>query len=182
MKNTVVFTFGRMNPPTRGHAKLVSTVIETAKQLDADHMVYLSFSQNNKTDPLEWSFKRRVCESVFRGVNISSDPDIKNPYIALEHLKDHYKRIVMIAGSDQAGEYTKRFSGYAKEWGVDFSVVSAGARLIESAGVDGISATKMRGYALANNSKAFNEGLPSGLPAGVRRLVLVNTRRGLKTT
>ena len=182
MKNSIVFTFGRMNPPTVGHERLVAKVVETARQLDADHMVYLSFSQNNKTDPLEWSFKRRVCETAFRGVNISSDPNIKNPYIALEHLKEHYKKIVMIAGSDQASEYTKRFSGYAREWGIDFTVESAGERLIESVGVDGISATKMRGFALANNRKAFHAGLPSALPVGVRDLVLINTKKALKNT
>ena len=182
MKNSIVFTFGRINPPTIGHEKLIKKVVETARKLDADHVVYLSFSQNNKTDPLDWSFKRRVCESAFRGVNISDNSDIRNPFIALEYLKEHYKKIVMIAGSDQASEYTKRFTGYAQDWGVDFTVISAGERLVESVGVDGMSATKMRQYALENNKKAFFAGLPSALSESVKNLVFTNTKKALKKT
>lgn len=182
MKNSIVFTFGRFNPVTTGHEKLVTRVLETARSLDADHIVYLSFTQNNKTDPLNWSFKRRVCENAFRGVNISDNTDIRNPYIALEYLKDRYKKIVMVAGSDQAGEYTKRFTGYTLEWGIDFSVISAGERLTESAGVDGMSATKMRQYALDNDKKSFYAGLPSSLSENVKSLVFSNTRKSLKKT
>lgn len=169
-----------MNPPTIGHQKLVHKVVETAKALDADHVVYLSFSQNNKTDPLEWAFKRRVCQSAFHGVNISTDPSIKNPYTALESLKEKYNKIVMIAGSDQVPEYTKRFSSYARDWGVEFEVVSAGERLVESTGVEGISATKMRQLALENDRLAFYQGAPSTLSNGVKKLVFENTKKALK--
>lgn len=180
MMKSIVFCFGRMNPPTRGHALLVKTVVETAKQNDADHVVYLSQTHKAPTDPLEFSFKRRVCEAAFPGVHISSLTSIRNPYIALEYLKEHYDNIIMVAGSDQADEYIKRFSGYASDWGVQFSVVTAGQRIVESAGVEGISATKLRQYAVDGNKTAFFEGLPTTLNASIKQLVYRNTQSGIK--
>jgi hypothetical protein len=180
MMKSIVFTFGRMNPPTVGHALLVSKVVETAKQNNADHVIYLSQTHKAPTDPLEFSFKRRVCESAFRGVNISNDLTIRNPYIALEYLKEHYDNIIMVAGSDQADEYIKRFSGYANDWGIQFSVITAGQRIVESTGVEGVSATRMRQYAADGNKTAFFEGLPSTLNASIKQLVYRNTQNGIK--
>lgn len=180
MMKSVVFTFGRMNPPTAGHALLVSKVIETAKQHSADHVVYLSQTHKAPTDPLEFSFKRRVCESAFRGVYISNDLSIRNPYLALEHLKEHYDNVIMVAGSDQVDEYIKRFSRYAKDWGIQFSVVTAGQRINESAGVEGVSATRLRQYAAEGNKTAFFEGLPTTLNASIKQLVYRNTQLGIK--
>lgn len=177
---SVVFTFGRFNPPTTGHFKLVSKVVETAKQKNADHMVYLSQTHKAPTDPLEWFFKRRVCESAFRGVNISSDTTIRNPYIALESLAKEYDNVVMVVGSDQAEEFTKRFTRYADDWGITFQVVSAGERLVESDGVEGISATKLRQYAAEGDKEKFYLGLPEALSENIKKLVYTNVRKGLK--
>lgn len=170
-----------MNPPTIGHSKLVATVLETAKQNNADHVVYLSQTQNNVTDPLDWNFKRRVCESAFKGVHISKDTSIKNPFLALEHLKEDYDKIILVAGNDQVGDY-KKFETYTKEWGVQFEVVSAGNRIVESNGVEGMSATKMRKFARDNNVEKFLAGLPATLTEQIKKMVLKNTRAGLKKT
>ena len=62
---TVVFTFGRMNPPTRGHAKLVYKVQQVAKQNRADAHVYLSHTQNPNKDPLNYSQKISYAKSAF---------------------------------------------------------------------------------------------------------------------
>jgi len=177
---SVIFTFGRFNPPTLGHQKLVSKIVEMAKQNNADHMVYLSQTHKAPTDPLEWFFKRRVCESAFRGVNISTDTAIRNPYIALESLAKEYDNIRMVVGSDQVEEFGKRFSKYADDWGVNFQVISAGERLVESEGVEGMSATKMRQYAAEGNKEKFFAGLPDALNENIKRLVYTNTRKGLK--
>jgi hypothetical protein len=178
--SSIVFTFGRMNPPTKGHELLVTKVVETAKAIGGDHIVYLSQTQNKKTDPLEWNFKRRVCESAFRGVNISQDTTIKNPYLALESLARDFDTIRMVVGSDQADEFTKRFTPYADKWGIDFGVISAGQRIVESEGVEGMSASKLRKYATEGNKEKFFLGLPDSLKEGVRQLVYSNVRKGMK--
>lgn len=179
---TIVYTLGRMNPPTKGHQKLISAVLEVARKIGGDHVVYLSQTQNGATDPLDWNFKRRVCESAFKGVNISKDLAIKNPFIALETLSKSYDKVVLVVGSDQVAEFTNRLTPYANKWGTEFEVVSAGNRIKESSGVEGMSATKMRKYALDNNVEKFYEGLPTGLSEGLKKLVFNNTRKGLKKT
>lgn len=179
MMKSIVFTFGRMNPPTRGHALLVTTVVETAKQNDADHVVYLSQTHKAPTDPLEFSFKRRVCEAAFPGVHISPLTSIRNPYIALEYLKEHYDNIIMVAGSDQIEDYSN-FRKYTDQWGVQFSVVTAGQRINESNDIEGASATKLRQYAAEGNKTAFFEGLPTTLNASIKQLVYRNTQSGIK--
>jgi hypothetical protein len=177
---SVVFTFGRMNPPTKGHSLLVNKVVETARKLGGDHVVYLSQTHKAPTDPLEWNFKRRVCENAFKGVNISTDESIRNPFVALESLAKDYDRIVMVVGSDQADEFAKRFTPYADKWGIDFSVVSAGQRIVESEGIEGMSASKMRQYAVDRNKEKFLQGLPESLNKNIGQLVYTNVRKGLK--
>lgn len=180
MSETVVFTFGRCNPPTKGHELLIQTVVETARSLQADHVVYLSQTYKAPTNPLEWNFKRRVCESAFRGVYISKDKTIKNPYLALELLKETYSKIIMIAGSDRVEEFRENFMPYAKEWGIEFEVISSGQRIVESADIDGMSSSKLRQYALIGNKESFLEGLPNTLNNNIKELVYRNTRIGMK--
>ena len=50
---TVVFTFGRFNPPTTGHIKLIEKIVKTAKQYSADYRIFLSRSQDAKKNPLK---------------------------------------------------------------------------------------------------------------------------------
>jgi hypothetical protein len=140
----------------------------------------LSQSHKAPTDPLEWFFKRRVGESAFRGVNISRDITIRNPYIAFETLAKSYDNVKMVVGSDQAKEFTKRFTPYADKWEINFEVISAGQRIVESEGVEGISATKLRQYAAENNRELFFLGLPDSLNENIKQLVYTNVRKGMR--
>ena len=48
-----VFAFGRMNPPTIGHKKLVDKMAG----YPGDHFLFLSHTQKPKTDPLSFAEK-----------------------------------------------------------------------------------------------------------------------------
>lgn len=176
----IVLSFCRMNPPTRGHERVVSAVVETAKRINADHVVYLSQSHNKSTDPLEWNFKRRVCEYAFPGVNISKDISIRNPYLALEHLKDQYDKIIMVAGSDRIDEYSKNFNKYSKNWNIELDFLSAGNRISESNDIDGVSSSKLRQYARDKDKENFFRHLPNRLNENIKKIVYQNTIRGLR--
>lgn len=176
---TVVLTFGRLNPPTRAHEKLISTVVKTAQNMDADHVVFLSQTQRAPTDPLKWDFKRRICKTAFPGVWISDDTSITNPFVAIERLSEYYDNIVLVAGSDQIEDY-KKFSIYTDTWNVKFSVISAGERISTSRGIAGLSASKLRKYALEGKKEKFLEGLPKAINSNVKELVYKNTLKGIK--
>jgi nicotinic acid mononucleotide adenylyltransferase len=177
---SIVFTFGRMNPPTKGHERLISKVVETAKNIGGDHIVYLSQTHNNTTDPLDWDFKRRVCESTFRGVNISNDETLKTPFMALQKLTETYNDIKLVVGGDRVEEFRERMTKYAIQWGSTFEVVSAGDRLQESAGVEGISASRQQSLALMGMKDKFMEGMPTTMTKNVADLCYRKIRSALK--
>ena len=171
-KDTIVFTFGRFNPPTTGHEKL----IEACKKIAGsdEFRVYPSFSQNPKKDPLPHSLKVAYMRKMFKKYarNIKADKSAKTAIMIAENLyKEGFKNVIMVAGSDRVPEFTElltRYNGQPDKKGnilYDFDsvkVVSAGERDPDAEGVTGMSASKMRKAATENEFEAFKMGVPSG--------------------
>jgi nicotinic acid mononucleotide adenylyltransferase len=67
---TAVFAFGRFNPPTIGHKKLIDKVIDTARKLNGKGFIFLSHKQNNKTDPLSFEDKLGYLQSQYQQPNL----------------------------------------------------------------------------------------------------------------
>lgn len=178
--NHIVFTFGRFNPPTKGHQKLVEAVVDISRKENADHCIFLSHSQNPNTDPLSWALKHRVCKEAFHGVSICSDTNVKTPFQALEMLSLKYKKATMVVGSDQVNEFRDRMSLYATRWGISLDVVSAGIR-DNSNTVSGISASRLRQYARDGHRLEFFRWLPDNLCRVTKSLVYSETVAALKT-
>ena len=170
-KDTIVFTFGRFNPPTTGHEKL----IEACKKIAGsdEFRVYPSFSQNPKKDPLPHSLKVAYMRKMFKKYarNIKADKSAKTAIMIAENLyKEGFKNIIMVAGSDRVPEFTElltRYNGQPDKKGnilYDFDsvkVVSAGERDPDAEGVTGMSASKMRKAATENEFEAFRMGVPA---------------------
>jgi hypothetical protein len=167
-----------MNPPTIGHEKLLNGVITAAKRDGADHMVYLSQRQKAPDNPLSWEYKKRLVQSMFPGVNVSSDKSIKTPYQALEFLAGMYDNVTMVVGDDRVQEFESGMKPYAEEWGIDnFRVVSAGDRDPDAEGVEGASASKARQYAQDDNYEQFSEVLSHKLSDNLKRDVFKKIRQ-----
>lgn len=180
MNKTIVFTFGRFSPLTIGHVRLFNKVTEVAKIKNADHNIFISQTYDNINNPLDWSFKIRVCKSVFKNINISENKNIKTPFMALDSFIGEYRNVILVVGQDQLIEFQNRMTAYAKTKGFIFSVISAGDRIIDSNGIEGISATKMRQYAKNGNKNLFFDNLPMTLSDNIKHLVYRRTRQGLK--
>ncbi len=160
----IVYTFGRMNPPTIGHAKLVDKVQSVAKSEKADARVYLSHTQNAKKDPLDYSAKIRFAKKAFG--NIVTQSNAKTVIqIMSEIQKDGYTDVVMVVGSDRVPEFKKLLNKYnGKDYQFDsISIVSAGERDPDATGVEGMSASKLRAVAKEGDFNTFKQGLPKGL-------------------
>ena len=166
----IVTAFGRMNPPTIGHQKLVDAVLNRAKADDADHDIRLSHSQDGKKNPLTQDQKLHHVRKMFPGVNFSGSSKEQPSFIA--HLKDlhskGYTHVTMIAGSDRVAEYQKIVDKYNKDpkEGGEFNfksikIQSAGHRDPDAEGAEGMSASKMRQHAQEGNYHSFKAGLPS---------------------
>ena len=164
-KRVAVVAFGRMNPPTIGHQKLVDKI----KSFEGDHYVFLSQSQKPKTDPLPFLDKLRYAKFFFPAVNIGHK-DVRTPMDMMAMLqKLGYTDIIYVAGSDRVDGFTKLFNDYngkpdkQGKIGYKFNsieVVSAGERDPDADGAEGMSASKMRAAAAANDIESFKQGVP----------------------
>ena len=159
---TAVFAFGRMNPPTLGHAKLIKKVMILAKGYGGYPMVFPSKTEDNNKNPLTYKSKVAVLKNVFGDI-INTSTDIKTPFDVLDYLnKQKYYKVVFVVGSDRVAEFTKNMTKYVASSLTnikDFSVESAGDRDPDSDGVKGISGSKMREYVKKDQYKKFASGL-----------------------
>ena len=155
---TAVMAFGRMNPPTIGHAKLVDAV----KSQGGDPYIFLSQSQKPKTDPLPFEEKLRYAKFFFPNVTIGN-PEVRTIIQALQKLSEMgYENLVYVAGSDRVASFQELIKKYN---GVEYNfksikVVSAGERDPDADGAEGMSASKMRAAAAAGDLESFSQGVP----------------------
>ena len=167
-----VMAFGRMNPPTTGHAKLVDKVKKVAADNNASHHVVLSHSQDPSKNPLSAKDKLKHAKRFFPKTNLSTS-DSEHPTFLHHAAKLHQQGVThlhMVAGSDRTDEYKKKLAQYnGKHKGALFNfkkitVHSAGERDPDAEGAEGMSASKMRGHAGTGNFKEFKKGVPGHVP------------------
>ena len=173
---TIVFAFGRFNPPTTGHEKLISKVASIARS--NPYRIYPSFTTNPKKDPLPHSLKVAYMRKMFpkHRKNIIADTKMKTAiFIAEAVYKEGFKNLIMVAGSDRVKEFSELLTRYNdapdKQGNQLFKfdsvkVVSAGERDPDSEGVSGMSASKMRAAAADGDKDAFLTGVPSSFKDG----------------
>ena len=179
-KATLVFAFGRMNPPTIGHEKLVNKVDEIGRRNRASSKVFLTHSQDKKKNPLTQAQKLRYAKSAF-GPDIEAAP-AKTLIDVLKELQKTYSDIIMVAGSDRVRDFKTLLNKYnMKEYHFDsIKVVSAGQRDPDAEGTTGMSASKMRQAAIDNKFSEFKKGLPSQLRTGKQMFNAVRKGLGVK--
>lgn len=161
---TVVFAFGRFNPPTIGHELLIKAVKKLAQQKNADHVIYASRSQDAKKNPLSVVKKVKYLNLMFRNTKFTAANEQARTFIeAATQLNKKYKNIVMVAGSDRVAEFKRLLNTYnGKEFNFDtIEVISAGERDPDADDASGMSASKMRTLASKGNYAEFKKGLPS---------------------
>ena len=170
-RSTAVFAFGRFNPPTIGHQKLLDKVISMAGQVDGKGYVFLSQKQNNKTDPLTFKEKQDYLQMFYPQLAIG-DAGVKTIIQALQKIQAQGRtRIVMIAGSDRVAEFQKllnQYNGKPDKAGNDLykfdsiDVVSAGERDPDQEGASGASASKARELAAKGQEHEFSKVIMGG--------------------
>ncbi len=172
---SVVFAFGRFNPPTTGHEKLINKTKQVAGS--DEYRIYPSFSQNQNKDPLPHALKVAYMRKMFprhkRSI-IADKSAITAIDIATKLYKQGYRNLKMVAGSDRVKEFEtllRKYNGVeGKRHGFykfdNIDVVSAGERDPDAEGVSGMSASKMRYHANKGEYDDFADGLPRGFKDG----------------
>ena len=171
--NTLVFAFGRFNPPTIGHAKLMSKVITEARSKRANHIVFASASTDKRSNPLDVDTKVKFMKKMFPQNNIKAAGGTQRTFI--EVLKSYdklYGNIIMIAGSDRTSEFQRLANTYnSRDYNYkSIKLVSSGERDPDAEGVTGISASKMREMAKNNDYNSFKKGVTNLSDSDTRSL------------
>lgn len=177
---TVVIGWGRMNPPTIGHEKLVKKIQSVAKSRKATPMVFLTQSTDPKKNPLDYPTKIVFAKKAFGSI-IQKSPRIKTLIQLAKALSGKYDNLVMVAGQDRIEEFKRLLNAYnGKEYNFEsIDVVSAGERDPDAEDVTGMSASKMRAAAAAGDFNSFKNGVPVKLKSQAQALFDA-VRQGLK--
>ena len=167
-----VFSFGRMNPPTVGHQKLVDAVTKEARKQRGDAHVFLSHSNDKKKNPIGYEDKIKFAKKAFgRPIRESKS---KHIIAIMQELEaDGYNTVTMIVGSDRVTEFQDLLIKYnGSEYNFDaIRVLSAGDRDPDASDVSGMSASKMRDFAAGSNLNMFTRGLPQKLQRNSREIM-----------
>jgi len=170
-RSTAVFAFGRFNPPTIGHKKLIDTVLQTAEKVNGKAYLFLSHKQNNKTDPLTFQEKQAYIQQYYPKVAVG-DAGSNTIIKALQKIQAEGRtRIIMVAGSDRVQEFEKllnQYNGKPDKAGNDLykfddiKVVNAGQRDPDADDVTGASASKARELAAKGQEHEFSKIIMGG--------------------
>ena len=158
----LVFAYGRFNPPTVGHAKLMKEVMTQARKNSANHIVYASASTDKRKNPLDQKTKIKFMKKMFPQNKILAAGGTQRTFMEVLKFYDKmYGEIIMIAGSDRIAEFQRIADNYnGKDYNYkSIKVVSSGERDPDAEGVMGMSASKMREMAKNNDFKTFKTGL-----------------------
>ena len=176
-QKTVVFSFGRLNPPTVGHQKLLQKIIQTAKQQSGQPMMFVSYSQDAKKNPLTAKQKIAYIKKIFpkeaRQLKLEDNSSLRNAIDIATELNGKYDNLIMVVGSDRVKDFKtllNKYNGVESRHGYykynNIQIVSAGERDPDAEGVAGMSASKMRAAAASGDYESFSLGLPSSFKDG----------------
>ena len=154
--NPAVFTFGRFNPPTIGHGKLLDKVAS----IGLPYYVFVSHTTDKKKNPLDYDTKISFMKRGFgqHTNEIVQDEGVRTIIQVMQYLEQRgHNAVTMVAGSDRVNSFNDLLQKYnGQEYNFEeIKVVSAGDRDPDSEGVEGASASKAREAASQGNMAAF---------------------------
>ena len=185
--NVAYFTFGRMNPPTAGHEKLLDNL--AAKSGKNPYFIFLSQSQDPKKNPLDYSSKVKHVRKMFprHARRVMINRKVRTVFDAASHLYDQgHRKIAMVVGSDRVREFEtllNKYNGMKGQHGFynfkDIQIISAGARDPDAEGVEGMSASKLRAFAADNDFVSFSQGLGRNMNTKDSKKLFTDVRKGM---
>ena len=186
-ERVVYFTFGRMNPPTTGHGKLLDVLSKKAGR--NPYRIYLSQTADKKKNPLSYADKIKHARKMFskHGRSIMINKTVKTAIDAMTTLyNEGFRKVVFVVGSDRVREFDvllNKYNGKKSRHGFynfkSIDVISAGERDPDADDVSGMSASKQRDNATKNDFTSFAQGLPRGMSNNDSRRLFNDVRTGM---
>ena len=177
---TCRFTFGRFNPPTIGHEKLIRAVASYAGS--GDYLIYPSQTFKKPNNPLPYEYKVEIMQKMFPWAKIETEACCNTIIkVAQDMMMKEYTDIVMVVGSDRVADFDKLLQ---KQNSIDYAfktikVISAGDRDPDGDGAAGMSASKMREAAKEVKTSEFIKGIPDTLDTNEKMELMQKVRSGM---
>jgi hypothetical protein len=181
-RGAVTIGFGRFNPPTAGHEKLLDTIKDTAE--GGQYMVYPSHSVDPQKNPLDSETKVLFMKKMFpvHANAIVYDPAVRTILDAMKQADvEGYSSVNIVVGADRQ----KEFEGLANKYNGQLynfdaiNVISAGERDPDAEGVEGMSASKLRALAADGDFDSFKKGLPKAAKGMIARELFNTVQRSM---
>ena len=179
----IAITFGRFNPPTVGHEKLLNKVAQVAK--NGEYRIYPSRSQDPKKNPLDPGTKTRFMRMAYpdHANAITSSDDMRTIFDVLGAIdNDGYSSVNIVVGGDRVSEFNSLAQKYnGKLYNFDnIKVTSAGDRDPDSDGLEGMSASKMRKAAAEGDFDTFKQGMTKALSKKEQEEIFLTLRQAMQ--
>jgi len=180
---TLTLVFGRFNPPTVGHKKLLDAAAQVAS--DGDLRIYPSRSFDPKKNPLDPGQKSDLMKKMFpdHENSIVNDESVKTIFDALKIADgEGYSNIKIVVGSDRVGEFdnlAQKYNGDLYDFD-EIETISAGQREDDAEGVTGMSASKLRKAAAENDFATFRTGIPDNIDDKTAKTIMNTVRKGMQ--
>tara|TARA_A200000113_G_scaffold23995_3_gene20444 strand:- start:43 stop:1203 length:1161 start_codon:yes stop_codon:yes gene_type:complete len=184
-QGAISVTFGRFNPPTVGHERLIAKVAQEAKSNGGEYRIYPSRSQDPKKNPLDPGTKIKFMRLAY--------PDHANAIVDSDNMRtifdvltaldsDGYSSVNIVVGGDRVSEFNSLATKYnGKLYTFDeIKVTSAGGRDPDADGVEGMSASKMRKAAVEGDFDTFDDGLTKDLSKKDREALYLTLRQSMQ--
>jgi len=182
ISDTLTVVFGRFNPPTVGHEKLLKSADKVAA--GGDLKIYPSRTQDPKKNPLDPDMKISFMKKMFPDYeeNIINDDEMKSIFnVLIAASEEGYENVNIVVGSDRQAEFenlAQKYNGDLYDFDL-IRVVSAGVRDADAEGVAGMSASKMRKAVVDDDFESFRKGTPKTLDDGDARSLFDAVRQGM---
>ena len=167
-QGSISVTFGRFNPPTVGHEKLLNKVAQQAKSTGGEYRIYPSRSEDPKKNPLDAGTKIGFMKQAYpdHANAIQNNEDMRTIFDVLTTLDgEGYSSVNLVVGGDRVSEFNslaQKYNGDVYTFD-EINVVSAGARDPDGEGVEGMSASKLRKAAAEDDFDSFKKGMSKSL-------------------
>ena len=183
LEQPITITFGRFNPPTVGHEKL----LQAANKISTgDLKIYPSRTHEPKKNPLSPGSKIEFMKKMFPDYeeNIVDNPKMKSIFDVMKSIYNAgYHSINIVVGADRQAEFENLAQKYNGEEGFynfeQIRVVSAGTRDPDAEGVEGMSASLLRKAVMDGDGETFNKGMPKGLSSPDIQALFNSVKSGL---
>jgi len=178
----VVFCWGRMNPPTIGHEKLINFTIDKAGR--DPWWVMATHSEGGEKNPISYENKIKYLKKMFpkHADHIYEGPASQTIIKVMQFLQPDYDHVVGIVGADQfawLNMLLPKQNGTSDYTFDKIEVLNAGARSADAKGAAGASSSKQKGFVRANNVPDYCSYLPDTLTMKEKIDLFKLTKKGM---